>query len=123
MRGWAASASACSSSGAASADLGGAAERVVGCRQAFHEAGAAGEELQRARRRSAAAVARARVGRDEKRDMVVRVGVQFDLELDATEERRRRMEDEAVRPCGELIVDRDPAVLVRLPAATRSSPR
>ena len=25
-------------------DLGGAAERVVGCRQAFHEAGAAGEE-------------------------------------------------------------------------------
>src|SRR5439155_17476200 len=69
-----------------------------------------------ARARSAAAVARARIRGEEERHVVVtRDVVNDDLELDAPEERRGRVEDEPVgraleRPGREF---RDPAVLVR----------
>src|SRR4051812_50032410 len=49
----------------------------------------------RARRQSAAAVGRARVRGDEEGDVVMAVA-ELDLELDPLEERRRRMEDDAV---------------------------
>src|SRR5438094_474272 len=69
-----------------------------------------------ARRRSAAAVGRARVGGDEQRDVVMAFA-ELDLELDAAEEGRRRMEDDPVGAragVGELA---DAPVLVGLAGA------
>ena len=52
----------------------------------------------RAAPRLAAAVDRARVGREEERDVVVAAVLDLDLGLDAPEERRLRVEDEPIGP-------------------------
>ena len=79
-----------------------ARERIGSLGEELDEARPALEELARAPRRSAAAVARARERGDEERDVVVAVA-ELDLELDAPEERRRRMEDERVHARLELV--------------------
>ena len=73
---------------------------------------------------SAAAVDRARVGREQERDVVVAAGLDLDLGLDPREERRRRMEDEPVRCPARRRRARGPARRRRSRrSATSSSPR
>ena len=71
------------------------AERVVALGEAIDESRPALEELRELLGGSAAAVARAREGRDEQGHVIV-AALQLELELDAPEERRGRMEDEPV---------------------------
>ena len=61
-------------------------ERALALGELVHEPRSPREERRQLARRSAAAVARARVGRDEERDVVVAL-VELDLQLDALEER------------------------------------
>ena len=58
------------------------AERVLALRELLRQAGVALEQLRRAPRRSTAAVGRARVGGEEKRNVEVRRVVERHLELD-----------------------------------------